>query len=306
MKLLLPILIASPFLWAQEYKVRPLAKGETISDILYNDNYQPLYGENEWVDKVLKLNRLSESQAKKLDPNTLLIVPTRKNDIVRLKQAARLKRGILSNRIPEHQIFKVGFALHSAESNTQNETVTSNENFGLTLSFENKDAYSWNGYKFNPKLDLAVLGHGANQANSQTIATYETTYRLSSNLQFRTNESFSFGPEITFELASRSSQFEEDLIVRRDGTVFLGGFANYRFTPFKDFELNTKGTIQRTIVENNADGLESLNALRTDLKISTLITTHTEAHIFTQIETYENANLDSRLSTGAGFSYLIK
>ena len=70
MKLLLPLLLAPQILWGDSYKVRPLAKGETISDILYNDNYKPLYGENEWVEKVLKLNRLTETQAKNLDPET--------------------------------------------------------------------------------------------------------------------------------------------------------------------------------------------------------------------------------------------
>ena len=84
MKLLLPLLLAPQILWADSYKVRPLAKGETISDILYNDNYKPLYGENEWVEKVLKLNRLTETQAKNLDPETLLIVPTRNVDSIKI------------------------------------------------------------------------------------------------------------------------------------------------------------------------------------------------------------------------------
>ena len=65
-------------------------------------------------------------------------------------------------------------------------------------------------------------------------------------------------------------------------------------------------TLQRTVVEANSENLNSLNAIRADLKLSTLITTHTEAHIFSQYEVYENANLDTRLSTGAGFTYLIK
>ena len=306
MKLLLPLLLAPQILWADSYKVRPLAKGETISDILYNDNYKPLYGENEWVEKVLKLNRLTETQAKNLDPETLLIVPTRNVDSIKIKQSSVLKSGILTNKIPENHVFKIGFAIHHAQSSVDTQKVISNENFGITLSYTDNQSHSWNGANFTPTYEFTFQGHGANQSDRETIATYENTYRFNSRLGFKSEKGLDYGPTISLEQASRSTQSDNELTIRRDTTTFIGAFASYRFNPVEEIELNMDTTLQRTVVETNSENLNSLNAIRADLKISTLITTHTEAHIFSQYEVYENANLDTRLSTGAGFTYLIK
>ena len=307
MKLALFALGISTLSLAQNYIVRPLEKGETISDILYNDNYSPLYGEDEWVDKVLKLNRLSESQARKLERGTLLIVPGLPKDRITLKQSSISRAGLLSNRISDHQELNVGFELYKSELDIDDSTVTSNENYGVSLSYTDKNARKWNDYSYNPHLKLSILGHGANQSTLNSVATYDPTFRLSSKISMRKNTSrWSFGPLATLEAASRATKNSEELTVRRDNTLFAGAFGTREFTIKDLMEITTTAKMQRSIVEGNSDNLASLDALRTEFTVGTILTSHTSVEVFTQYEVYENSSIDKRFMSGASLTYLIK
>ncbi|MCO4755304.1 MAG: hypothetical protein KC478_12535 [Bacteriovoracaceae bacterium] len=309
MKLALFALGISTLSLAQNYIVRPLEVGETISDILYNDNYSPLYGENEWVEKVLKLNRLSESQARKLEKGTLLIVPglPKAKDRISIRQSSISRSGLLSNRISDHQEVNVGFELYSSDLDVDDSTVSSNENYGVSLSYTDKNKRKWNQYSYNPQLKLSILGHGANQSTLNSVATYDPTFKLSAKAILRQNTSrWTFGPLATFEQASRATKSADELTVRRDNAFYAGAFVAREFKIKDLMELTAKLNLQRSIVESNSKNLGSLDALRNEFVLGTRLTSHTSLEIFTQYETYENSSIDNRFTSGASLTYLIK
>lgn len=80
-----------------DYKVHVLEEGETLSELLYKEDYRPLYGPNQWVDKILKANHITMEEAKNLDKGSPVILPskdfllastTTEKDIVGIKQSA--------------------------------------------------------------------------------------------------------------------------------------------------------------------------------------------------------------------------
>ena len=51
----LACLFAAPA-FSQNYQIHVLEEGETLSEVLYEKGYKPLYGEGQWVEKTLKMN----------------------------------------------------------------------------------------------------------------------------------------------------------------------------------------------------------------------------------------------------------
>lgn len=63
-----------------------LKKGDTVSEILHRRGLAPLYGNEEQVEKTLKLNRLTAQQAKELKQGDIILLPT----FVELKKEERV------------------------------------------------------------------------------------------------------------------------------------------------------------------------------------------------------------------------
>src|SRR3989338_5658883 len=114
--ILLPLLCMSN---AFAYQVIEIKEGDTLSDVLYKNNIKPLYGKNRFVEKTLKLNRLSFDSTKKLQPGDVIVIPKDVEaelkklyitqtvektirDEVKTNNAAISRTGLLAGFISEH------------------------------------------------------------------------------------------------------------------------------------------------------------------------------------------------------------
>ena len=61
--LLLPL---ASLAYSQDYQIHILQENETLSELLQQRGYSPLYGEKSWVEKTLAMNHLSAEDAKKI------------------------------------------------------------------------------------------------------------------------------------------------------------------------------------------------------------------------------------------------
>ncbi|MEX0798767.1 MAG: hypothetical protein WD025_04955 [Bacteriovoracaceae bacterium] len=211
------------------YKIHILKEGETLSGLLQKENHNPLYGKDRWVEKVLEANHLTLAQAKSLKKGMPVILPATafEKDAVGLRQAAIIKHGLVGNRISKHQKATLGFQYHINNLQTSETSLSSAENYGLFLGYEDENHRVWRGLLFRPELEAGVLTHGTNRSQRREVVSYGPSFKLDTRISFRApSSSASFGPTLGWESSSRALSSDEQLEVRRDHLLWSGVFVS--------------------------------------------------------------------------------
>src|SRR5690606_32523405 len=85
-----------------QLKIHILKEGETLSDLLYAEDFKPLYGKQNWVQKTLELNHLSLENSKKIKKGYPVILPAHEiEEVVVVKEAAISRTGLIGGRVSD-------------------------------------------------------------------------------------------------------------------------------------------------------------------------------------------------------------
>lgn len=296
-----------------DYKVHVLEEGETLSELLYKEDYRPLYGANQWVDRILKANHITMEEAKKLEKGSPVILPTKDfllastttdKDIVAIKQSA-ISHGLFGNKISKHQNISVGLQYHVNSLSTGSTKVTSQENYGLLLGYEDLNNRYWGEYAVNPKAQLGVLTHGTNTTdNGSEVISYDPTVNFQTQLALtKFDSNFSFGPMAAWQSASRASEDNGEISIRRDHLMYAGGFVSKSFYSANDLRIDLSANLLKSFFDQETHGLKNLDATRADLELKTNLTSDYFVSLFSRFESYSNNNLESMTSAGARLIY---
>ena len=71
------LLLICQSVFAQKYEIHILEQGETLSEILWDNGYRPLYGDQSWVQRTLDMNHLESVNAKELKKGFPVILPSK-------------------------------------------------------------------------------------------------------------------------------------------------------------------------------------------------------------------------------------
>lgn len=296
----------------QSYKIHILQKGETLSELLQAEDYTPLYGEDRWVEKILKANHLTMEQAKTIKKGRPIILPSKEilrkmklGDEIVYSQAS-ISHGLLGNKISKHQAIEFGFQYHLSSLKTSAGNVESKENYGLMLGYKDKNYRSIKGLAYNPELEFGVISHGTNQA-SEEVLSYDPTTFANGKIAFKLPAStLKFGPSFSIQAASRAEANQGDLGIRRDNTAWAGAFASKYFRIPGNIIMDLEADLQKTIYAEKNPGLESLDALRGEIAFGVNLTRDYFIKMFTTFETYQNEGIDNISATGARINYRIQ
>lgn len=307
-------LVCSLSTTAQEhYKVHILEEGETLSELLHRENYTPLYGEERWVEKILKANHLTMEQAKDIKTGRPIILPSkemlllmdRMEDKVALRQAS-ISHGLFGNRISRHQNVDLGFQYHVNSLRASDTDIVSQENYGFILGYEDNNNRYWMGLRANPRIELGVITHGTNQAGDEVLS-YDPTYLAKTKIELRAPSStISFGPNLSWQAASRGYSQGSETLIRRDEMLWAGAFAKKSLATANNVRMQFEASIQQAIADNPSKGEDSLGGWKSELAFSVNLTRNYFLRLFSETENYNNNGLESASAAGARLSYQIQ
>jgi len=314
--LLLPLAAVA---FADDYQIHILKDGETLSGLLQEKGFTPLYGKNKWVDKTLQMNHMQAQNAGKIQKGLPIILPKKEDllavdmqelekDLVSTKSSAIMRTGIFGNTISDHQKVFLELDYYSSNIELKNSNISLNENYGLGLKVDGENDYSLGAMTYNINGSFFFYTHGTGQFEKidNITANYEPTYLLESHLEIQAPEvSFNFGPSVLLEEKSRVSENDESINIRRDRTAWLG-FQLNKIMEVDHLRYESQVGFRRKLVGQNLKGDGSFNAI--NLYLSTKVNLSSDYDFSVKLATtqYQNIGINTEQSIGANFSYNLK
>lgn len=303
-----------------DYSVYVVKPGDTVNTVLQDNGLSPLYGEGNFEEQTLKLNRLSKESTKKLEVGEVLILPLAQKeppivklslDTIRTKNSATISTEQLKERQRGNHTFTLWgeYFNRNSEFTEQGSSVQLNQNFALTLDYLYRDRFTSREVTFNPIASFGVY----TQSNSSFSTDPSLTAELSPSFRART------GVEVehrdTETVLTPFSEFEyfsyidnnnsNEFSVRKDQILWAGAqlekrFRIKNFSPFIGAELATSigGSNERSVRLSN-----SLNGNRNRFFLGTNYNHHYNVEFY-----YESLELEDQVaftveSTGFRLGY---
>lgn len=246
--IILITLFLTTFVLANEtdqYTPYVIKKGETISNIVHKYHLTPLYGETEWVTKVLKMNRLTHAQAKKIEPGEIVILPVarelltenyvRKDEVKTLYSSWRSSENLNSLKEKKYNSRVKAQYMHR-NVNIKDADFNIQQTFGAVAEYWSSKAKFGNWDIAPGVLISAARSSDASISSSENIsARFSPDYELEVNSRFK-NGSVTFIPAISFRSTSFVTNNQEIGIEEVQTSWFKGSaqkdwyLANYKIT----------------------------------------------------------------------------
>ncbi|MAZ48892.1 MAG: hypothetical protein CME65_10030 [Halobacteriovoraceae bacterium] len=319
----LACLFAAPA-FSQNYQIHVLEEGETLSEVLYEKGYKPLYGEGQWVEKTLKMNHLTSVQDKELKKGFPIILPALKgeNDIAKEKivektifeekvvYQAEKRTGLLAGFISKHQNVYLNFGHSQSQSSLPSTTFSQAERFNLGIDVEGKNRHRIGRliYDINAGIQVGSQGNGTFEGDSTRTAALDPRMNIYTEMQINSpGLAFDFGPRFSLEERSRVTESQsQDYDIRRDRIVWAG------FMTKKEFQTLGSKLIggldfQTSFLQNSVDG-NPVNFSASQVNGYANIQVANEYYVglgFNQTQ-YNDINLNSEQSLSFNFRYELK
>lgn len=301
----------------KDYKIHVLQKGETLSGILHEANYKPLYGKDNWIDKVLELNHLSKTDAIKIKKGYPILIPYRPQkiveapkviDVVKVKQAATLYHGLIGNRVSEHQDIFIDFAFFQMSGKVADFNVRQRSNFQLGFTYQDKNFRKYKTFELNPEFSFFGIGHGPTEFTnkSDTAASFGPTLQGQASVLLRHSSiDYAFGPYV--ELLERSSldQINDDVEVRRDQFISVGAKARKVFTK-DNLKVIVNGSIGTSVVSNNLNSYNNMQIVTSQFSTNVNLTKDYFIGGFWRNESFSGTDQENTNSFGFNLKYFVK
>lgn len=205
-------------------KVHILKEGETLSELLYSDEFKPLYGRKNWVEKTLELNRLTLEEAKKVKTGFPVILPAYEiEEAVVVKEASVSKierKGLFGGRVSEKINLNLEFGYFYQSAQTKTESIDLQENYHLGLNIKSNERYEVSeNVWLRPTLNLTYQSQNtlAFNNNANVDANFIPTYEVGVGaLTDYKNLPFTILTKVNVHEKSRLHQIQNEVDVRRD------------------------------------------------------------------------------------------
>jgi len=304
----------------QKYKVYILQPGDTLSELLARENYSPLYGPGNWVQRIVEANHLTKTNVSKIKKGLPIILPTDKDitkpfnttvltkmvkDEVSIKKSARIQTGLFANSISKHQNYSVNFGYFYRDINTKSFSVDSGENFLLSVDYKDKKNKSFMGLKANPTAQLGINTHGSNYTSEDSVLNFQPTLFLSSSLLFQRDNKIELGPKLRIESSSKAEIDQEDLTVRRDNLAWAGIAAHIAYDTRRT-TYNFGAEFLSTIASQNTNGFDNLSGFQFGTKMDVNLLNNYFIGVFASREIYENTINQNITQTGITLRYILE
>lgn len=317
--LLLPLL---PLAYAQDYQIHILNSGDTLSGILKEKGFTPLWGKGNWVDKVLEMNHMKLSDASKIKKGLPLILPKEapsvaeldlaelEKDFVSMKDASYIRTGIFGNTISDHQKVFIELDYYTSDMILSSDTVSLNENYGLGIRVDGENDYLLGTMKYNFNGSAFIYTHGTGQFENidNTSASFAPTYVFKGEIEINAPEvDFNFGPTLMVEERSRLFTNANEISSRRDRSSWLG-FQFNKIMEIDHLRYEFTAGARRNVINLNQNNIEgnNFNASQVYLNSKVNLTHDYDLSVnFSQIQ-YENIGLERENTIGANLSYNIQ
>lgn len=308
-----------------KYKIYILQPGDTLSELLLNEGYKPLYGKDMWVDKILQANHLDNDSVMKIKKGLPIILPTDKNiknaykekivstniapivvDTVQTKRAATMQTGLLANTISKHQNYAVNFKYFSRAINLDRGAIQSQENFGVSFLYQDKKDMNLWGMNVNPTAEIGIVNHGSNYSNADDIAlNFRPTYFLNSSLLINSNQGIQYGPKMRVMSSSQAVNLEDDIAVRRDNTAWVGMQAIQTFqTRLSTYRFSAE--ILSTVFASDNEDYSTLSGQRAALEGEVNLLNNYHLGIFSFREQYSGSSTQNIDGLGLNLKYIME
>jgi hypothetical protein len=311
MKLFTLLLISSTALMAQS--VYHLQKGETLSELLYKYNKKPLYGKNNWVEKTLKLNRITLEEANNLEEGSavMLPVPVKKEivkvDVIKVRQSAIGRAGLIGGRVSSHQnlYFHLDYFYQKAVMGQYSADLQ--ENFGLGVEIIGRNNYQFEDFKWNAFGGFYSANKGAARFEeySNKTARFSPDALIFGGLQVRPdNAEVELTLRAALEEVSLLSNQQTNVDVDRHLFSWVGIGAKHTLERGR-YIFNNSILFEASLFHNEyGDNLDNqVQSTRTSYHSSVNLTKMTHAGIFmihqrfNNTELFENNSFGLRLTT---------
>lgn len=237
--------------YAQDHgplNIHILKEGETFSDLLYANDFKPLYGKNNWVQKTLELNHMTMEQATKLKKGYPIILPTREvmQDEVIVQKAAVSQTGLVGGRVSDKVNAFLEFGYFYQTANINKKSVNLQENYHLGFHLESSQRFEIGASVYaRPHINLSYESQNtlAFSNNSDVEASFAPTYNLKLG-SVTDYKNLPFGILTQVALNQSSRLFEDstnELVIRRDNRAeaivgisktWESGHMVYNVTPY--------------------------------------------------------------------------
>lgn len=301
------------------YQIHILKPGETLSEILYSKNYKPLYGKENWVEKVLEMNHLSKEDAPKIKKGYPVILPQdseiasleaehlKTTDKVSTGLASTIKYGLLGNKISKHQSVFLDFSHSRKESKMSSTTVTQNENFSLGLTVKDKNIRTAGKFQWNPTFKLGVESHGSAEFsnNDSFSASHGPTWNIETAVELKhASLDYKFAPFINLQESSHLDEDDNNFEVRRDRFVSLGmkAFQTYERS---NLIFNFGASISSSLISQNLKNKKAMHLLNSKVEADINLTQDYFIGAYFQRELFTGSNLNSANTIGLNLKYFI-
>lgn len=293
-----------------------LKPGETISQLLQRNGYSPLYGEGNWVEKTLKLNHLTASQANELKkgypiflPGNAEIAKAYKQDKISTKKSSVIRAGLFGNTISHHQKVFLELDYFASQVSLKKSNVALGQNYGLGLRVNGENDYKIGNLKYNFYGSTFIYTHGVGEfeGKDDLASSFSPTYQFDLGAKIKSPDlSFSFAPLVRLEEKSRLEESsEEELTLRRDRIAWIG--VNFD----KTFEIDhlvyqaNIGYLRKFIGQNlNTDTDFSASQVFAMGKVN--LSKDYDMGIKATSTQYDNIGIKREDSLGLNFSYNLK
>jgi hypothetical protein len=304
-------LIMSTLAYSNGYEIHILEKGDTLSELLQNKGYTPLYGKGNWVEKTLELNHLKIAQDTKIKKALPIILPKNSSiiiDKVSTKKSSILRRGLLGNEISKHQDVRVMFDYSQNSIKLPSTTISQNQDFGIGLDVIGKNDYSVSMLKYNIYAGVLITSHGSAKIKTQSSVTtrFEPTYQAHTGITIKSPAfGFKFGPSLHIEQKTRIEEKEYSLQMRRDQVTSIG------FKIEKDFDIDhleyrTSATYLKGLLHNDINDRGEFQTSQLGLNASVNLTNDYHIGLSAKATQYSNIGINRESSMGLNLIYDLK
>lgn len=298
----------------QNYKIHMLAEGETLSELLYKENYKPLYGKDNWVQRIMEINHLTPETAAQIKKGYPLILPGQETkitvaniDTITTTQASQIYYGLVGNKISNHQDIYLDFAFYQTDLKLQNTTAEQNSNFKIGFTYQDKNTRTFQKFSYNPEVSFYTIGHGAAEFSDKNLsATFEPTLQAQTAIMMNhPNIDYRFGPYI--ELLEKSNLENQDqyVNVRRDRFANIGAKANQTFEKNNMIYLFS-ASMGATLASQSLNNNKAMQMVTTAFNADVNLTRDYFVGAFWRRDNYSNTTLQNDTAIGINLKYFVK
>jgi len=300
------IMLACINVYAKGSKYTPyiIKKGDNASQILSDHEFSPLYGKAMWVDKILKLNRLTYETAKKLEPGDVIVIPIEMKlfsekeykDSIKTMKSSWTKEYMTKALAPKEKNITVSTSYFTKNHQFSQEDVTVSQNVMATLEYKKRKTSTASKYSINPKASASVYtqSNADFESNNSLVAEFTPSTLLTAGFELEDRDrQASLVIEGQYESFSTLDYIGTKFDVTRENLVWLGLGVNKEFN-FSGYEIFGSAGYFR--------GSE-LNAQKAQAKLGTFIKRHYMLDVFASSTSFELSSDVLILSSGISLGY---